>query len=91
MEKLNNLKELLKNASNSNSNISISTIHSSKGLEYDNVFIIDLIDGEFPQKSVLNSFDEKLLEEERRLFYVAMTRAKKNYIYSQSRKGIIYL
>lgn len=77
IEKLNNLKELLKNASNSNSNISISTIHSSKGLEYDNVFIIDLIDGEFPQKSVLNSFDEKLLEEERRLFYVAMTRAKK--------------
>ena len=77
IEKLDNLKELLKNASSSNSNISISTIHSSKGLEYDNVFIIDLIDGEFPQKSILNSFDEKLLEEERRLFYVAMTRARK--------------
>lgn len=77
IEKLDNLKELLKNASSSKSNISISTIHSSKGLEYDNVFIIDLIDGEFPQKSILNSFDEKLLEEERRLFYVAMTRAKK--------------
>ena len=74
-----NLKELLKNASSSKSNISISTIHSSKGLEYDNVFIIDLIDGEFPQKSILNSFDEKLLEEERRLFYVAMTRARKDY------------
>ena len=68
IEKLDNLKELLKNASSSKSNISISTIHSAKGLEYDNVFIIDLIDGEFPQKSVLNSFDEKLLEEERRLF-----------------------
>jgi len=77
IEKLDNLKELLKNASSSKSNISISTIHSSKGLEYDNVFIIDLIDGEFPQKSILNSFDEKLLEEERRLFYVAMTRARK--------------
>lgn len=77
IEKLDNLKELLKNASSSKSNISISTIHSAKGLEYDNVFIIDLIDGEFPQKSVLNSFDEKLLEEERRLFYVAMTRARK--------------
>ena len=77
IEKLNNLKELLKNASSSKSNISISTIHSAKGLEYDNVFIIDLIDGEFPQKSILNSFDEKLLEEERRLFYVAMTRARK--------------
>ncbi len=45
-----NLKELLKNASNSNSNISISTIYSAKGLEYDNVFIMDLIDGEFPQR-----------------------------------------
>lgn len=77
IEKLDNLKELLKNASSSKSNISISTIHSAKGLEYDNVFIIDLIDGEFPQKSVLNSFDEKLLEEERRLFYVAITRARK--------------
>lgn len=77
IEKLDNLKELLKNTSSSNSNISISTIHSAKGLEYDNVFIIDLIDGEFPQKSILNSFDEKLLEEERRLFYVAMTRARK--------------
>ena len=77
IEKLDNLKELLKNASSSNSNISISTIHSAKGLEYDNVFIMDLIDGEFPQKSILNSFDEKLLEEERRLFYVAMTRARK--------------
>lgn len=77
IEKLDKLKELLKNASSSKSNISISTIHSAKGLEYDNVFIIDLIDGEFPQKSVLNSFDEKLLEEERRLFYVAMTRARK--------------
>ena len=77
IEKLDSLKELLKNASSSKSNISISTIHSAKGLEYDNVFIIDLIDGEFPQKSILNSFDEKLLEEERRLFYVAMTRARK--------------
>ena len=77
IEKLEILKEILKKASNSKSNISISTIHSSKGLEYDNVFIIDLVDDEFPQKSVLNSFDEKVLEEERRLFYVAMTRAKK--------------
>ena len=47
IEKLDKLKECLKNASSSKSNISISTIHSAKGLEYDNVFIIDLIDGEF--------------------------------------------
>lgn len=88
IEKLDNLKELLKNASSSKSNISISTIHSSKGLEYDNVFIIDLIDGEFPQKSILNSFDEKLLEEERRLFYVAMTRARKRlFLYTTKERN----
>lgn len=77
IEKLYNIKEKLLTATKSNSNVSISTIHSSKGLEYDNVFIIDLVDGEFPQKNILNSLDENLLEEERRLFYVAMTRAKK--------------
>ncbi len=77
IERLHNIKEKLLTATKSNSNVSISTIHSSKGLEYDNVFIIDLVDGEFPQTNILNSLDENLLEEERRLFYVAMTRAKK--------------
>lgn len=92
IEKLDNLKELLKNASSSKSNISISTIHSSKGLEYDNVFIIDLIDGEFPQKSILNSFDEKLLEEERRLFYVAMTRARKRlFLYTIKERNNLHV
>ena len=54
--------------------IYLSTIHSSKGLEYDNVFIIDMNKGHFPGKS---SYTESLLEEERRLFYVALTRAKR--------------
>lgn len=53
--------------------IFLSTIHSSKGLEYDAVFVIDIIKDEFPGKS---STSGKLLEEERRLFYVAITRAK---------------
>ncbi|WP_314719696.1 ATP-dependent helicase [Parvimonas micra] len=92
IEKLDNLKELLKNASSSKSNISISTIHSAKGLEYDDVFIIDLIDGEFPQKSILNSFDEKLLEEERRLFYVAMTRARKRlFLYTIKERNNLHV
>ena len=78
IERIENIKETLKNATKSISNISISTIHSSKGLEYDNVFILDLVDGEFPQKNIINSFDKNILEEERRLFYVAITRAKKN-------------
>lgn len=78
LDKLENIKEKLKISTKSESNTYISTIHSSKGLEYDNVFIIDLVDGEFPQKNILNSTDKTLLEEERRLFYVAMTRAKKS-------------
>ncbi|MFM1524371.1 MULTISPECIES: ATP-dependent helicase [Helcococcus] len=65
--------------SNNSSNLIFSTIHGSKGLEFDNVFMIDLIDKEFPS-SYSSSVNEELgiLEEERRLFYVGMTRAKKN-------------
>ena len=51
----------------------LSTIHSSKGLEYDNVFIVEMINHEFPGQ---NADSECSIEEERRLFYVAVTRAK---------------
>lgn len=78
LQRLKDIKEKLKDANKSSSNISISTIHSAKGLEYDHVFLLDLVDGEFPQKNILNAMDSSLLEEERRLFYVAMTRAKKS-------------
>lgn len=59
------------------SNIILSTIHKSKGLEYDKVFVIDLVKGEFP---ILFDFKDKTqrLEEERRMFYVAMTRARED-------------
>ncbi len=58
----------------------LSTIHSSKGLEYDTVIIPDANDGELPYKKAITTED---IEEERRLFYVAMTRAKnKLFIYS---------
>lgn len=77
LQRLKDIKEKLKDANKSSSNISISTIHSAKGLEYDHVFLLDLVDGEFPQKNILNAMDSSLLEEERRLFYVAITRAKK--------------
>ena len=52
----------------------LSTIHSSKGLEYDIVFMIGLQEGVFPLKKC---DDIELLEEERRLFYVGMTRCRK--------------
>ncbi|MCI0471438.1 MAG: ATP-dependent helicase [Candidatus Aminicenantes bacterium] len=54
----------------------LSTIHSAKGLEWHTVFIIHLVDGYFPSDRSVE--DETDLEEERRLFYVAATRAEKN-------------
>jgi DNA helicase-2/ATP-dependent DNA helicase PcrA len=55
--------------------ISMMTIHSSKGLEFPHVFLVGLEENLFPSQMVLNSRTE--LEEERRLFYVALTRAEK--------------
>ncbi len=64
-----------KSKSLSENNLKLSTIHSSKGLEYDTVFVIDLIKNEFPIILDEENYFERL-EEERRIFYVAITRAK---------------
>lgn len=64
-----------KSKSLSENNLKLSTIHSSKGLEYDTVFVIDLIKNEFPIILDEENHFERL-EEERRIFYVAITRAK---------------
>ena len=57
--------------------VTLSTIHGSKGLEYDRVILLDVVDGVLPQCAVpMNEEGESQLEEERRLFYVGMTRAK---------------
>ncbi|WP_326908300.1 ATP-dependent helicase [Sedimentibacter sp. MB31-C6] len=80
INKIYKLQEIIKNASiNKESNITLTTIHSAKGLEYDYVYMIDNIDGEFPldRKNMSHKEYEKFLEEERRIFYVGMTRAKK--------------
>ncbi len=58
----------------------LSTIHSSKGLEYDTVYLMDVINGVFPSKIVkfktASPKEKKDYEEERRIFYVGITRAK---------------
>ena len=56
--------------------VMLSSIHQAKGLEWKVVFLVWLADGMFPNGRVLESDDEDMLEEERRLFYVAVTRAK---------------
>jgi DNA helicase-2/ATP-dependent DNA helicase PcrA len=56
--------------------LTLSTIHSAKGLEWHSVFVLWAVDGRFP--SVYSMHDDEELEEERRLMYVATTRAKQN-------------
>jgi DNA helicase-2/ATP-dependent DNA helicase PcrA len=64
------------------------TVHSAKGLEFDNVFVTGLEDGIFPS---VRSFDSEAdLEEERRLAYVAITRAKKNLYFTSAGSRLIY-
>jgi DNA helicase-2/ATP-dependent DNA helicase PcrA len=55
--------------------VTLSTVHSAKGLEWDSLFVIWMTDGWFPSNRFRDEFDD--LEEERRLLYVATTRAKR--------------
>jgi DNA helicase-2/ATP-dependent DNA helicase PcrA len=59
--------------------IPVVTVHQAKGLEFDTVFVTGLSDGEFPSFFAIRSGD---LEEERRLFYVALTRARRRLVLS---------
>jgi DNA helicase II / ATP-dependent DNA helicase PcrA len=73
--------------------VTLTTGHQAKGLEWQAVFAIWLADGMFPNRRVLDSGDSDAIEEERRLFYVTVTRAKDELyliyptIYHQSRDG----
>lgn len=58
--------------------VNLLSVHASKGLEFDEVYVIDLADGRFPNRKLMSKSGS--LEEERRLFYVAVTRAK-NILY----------
>lgn len=60
----------------SSQRIKVMTVHGAKGLEFDNVYVTGLSEGFFPRKEAFQS--EERLEEERRLLYVAVTRARRN-------------
>ena len=73
---------------NNNNVVTLMTVHSAKGLEFDYVFIIGLEEGIFPHNNSL--FETESLEEERRLCYVAITRAKKGLYLVNARKRTLY-
>lgn len=70
--------------------VSLMTIHVAKGLEFDNVFIISMNDGAFPSQRSLAETDRDGDEEERRLAYVAITRAKKR-LFCSCNSGYSYV
>ena len=72
-----------KSGDNNNDKVVLMTIHSAKGLEFKNVFLAGLEEDLFPSKFTVSNISE--LEEERRLFYVAITRAEKNLCISYAK------
>ena len=68
--------------------VQLMTVHSSKGLEFDCVFITGMEEGLFPHENSISSIDG--LEEERRLMYVAITRARKRLYLSHSQTRMLH-
>jgi DNA helicase-2/ATP-dependent DNA helicase PcrA len=68
--------------------ISVMTLHMSKGLEFDYVFILGLEEGLLPHSRSMDTTTE--IEEERRLLYVGITRARKEVLLSWSRLRTLY-
>ena len=68
--------------------VTVSTIHSVKGLEYKTVFVVGLEEELFPKVSYIDTEEE--LEEERRICYVALTRAKDKLYVSHARKRLLF-
>lgn len=73
---------------NNNDTVTLMTVHSAKGLEFDNVFIVGLEETIFPHVNSLE--DVQQLEEERRLCYVAVTRAKKRLWLTNAKQRMLF-
>lgn len=94
--KLNGLRDFIDHAAltsdtdalDSSARVTLMTVHSAKGLEFPIVFLVGLEDGIFPHSRSIG--DEKELEEERRLAYVAITRAEKILYVTHSMRRRVY-
>ena len=70
--------------------VNLMTMHAVKGLEFDNVFVIGMEEGIFPHYNAINEGGMSAIEEERRLCYVAITRAKKNLYLLNAKKRTLF-
>ncbi len=77
------------NLDENSSYVVLMTVHSAKGLEFPNVFLCGMEDGLFPGYMSIMADDSEELEEERRLCYVAITRAMKNLTISYAKKRMV--
>ncbi len=78
MEEVSLLTDMDNEKPEDNNKVSLMTVHSAKGLEFKNVFVVGLEENLFPSNQSRQKKSEEDFEEERRLFYVAVTRAKAN-------------
>ena len=74
----------------SNAKITLMTVHAAKGLEFETVFVVGLEEGLFPHSRSILLGQKEEIEEERRLMYVAMTRAKKKLTLSWARSRLVF-
>lgn len=92
VDHINAMNKEIRRQSNQSNTITLSTIHRAKGLEYKTVYVVGIVDGSLPHDYALDSArngDYAPLEEERRLLYVAVTRAREHLYLSvpEKRRG----
>lgn len=78
------------NVDSSEDRVTLMTLHSAKGLEFPKVYLAGMEDGLFPGMMAISSDDRTDIEEERRLCYVGITRAKKELVITAARKRMIH-
>jgi len=87
---LEHVSLVMDNEQASQTSVKVTTVHSAKGLEFDTVFVPGFEEGLFPHQRSLDEEGEKGLEEERRLAYVAITRAKRLVVLSYCSSRFMY-
>ena len=78
------------NVDSSEDRVTLMTLHSAKGLEFPKVYLAGMEDGLFPGMMAVSSDDPTDMEEERRLCYVGITRAKKEFVITAARKRMTH-